>query len=233
MKINKLKKKYLKHKRIKDKELFPEGQVRLSGIGGCLRAQVYSALGYPRKEPGLKTLSIFEAGHLCENFVHKIYKKEYGKENIEKQVEIETPYKNLDGTPIIGHADFWIKAEEENILVEVKSIREGAKHFGLPKKEHKLQLIAYLHFFLKTYKGKLIYVVKDTFELIPFSIDNTGFRLSNGIIDKRMNKLKECLEERKLPKREHSSQNKYPCYWKTKDGSSGGCDFRKICWKLK
>jgi len=233
MKVNKLKKKYLKAKQEKKKEIFKEGEIRLSAIGSCMRAQVYSGLGYPRKEPNSKKLGIFEMGDRCEKFVYDIYKKEYGKENVLKQVQIESFSSNKDGSPIIGHADLYVIPED--ILIEVKNIKSGAKYFNLPKEEHKWQLIAYLHFFHKTFKGKLIYVVKDTLELITFPIDNTGFRLSCASygIDSRLNKIRKGIEEKKLPKREHKSPNKYPCFWKTRDGETGGCDFRKRCWRLE
>lgn len=69
-------------------------------------------LGAEPVEPDAQTLRYFARGHLYSDYVCRQLEAKHGKENVQREVEIEWPL----GT---GHADAYIPSEK--LLVEIKS----------------------------------------------------------------------------------------------------------------
>lgn len=85
-----------------------------SDIGDCLRKSYCSKM-YPAPELTLEKLLVFGRGHIAERIVENIldgldYVKQYEAEGL------------LDGFPIKAHCDFLVKAEDELIYIECKTV---------------------------------------------------------------------------------------------------------------
>jgi len=157
-KINKLIEKYLDKKQEDDssKHLpLLDNEFYASSVGGCPRLIYYSKV-FPDRKKDPKSLKVFVLG----NLVHDFLQKEVLSGESEVPLVIETK-----GVKIKGRLD----QVDDNFIYEIKSVSTLRFVKEQPQKHHVLQLMLYLKAF-KREKGKIVYVEKNTFDIIEHEI---------------------------------------------------------------
>lgn len=91
---------------------FAPTAVRASELSRCARMCALRGRGADQADFDAQTLRYFARGHLYSDYVCRQLEAKHGKQNVEREVEIEWPL----GT---GHADAYIQSEK--LLVEIKS----------------------------------------------------------------------------------------------------------------
>ena len=140
-----------------------------SSFGKCYRAQYWNRLNEPKTNPlEAKTLRIFKVGNLIHNFFQGILGMEYSSE-----VKVETEN-------VLGFADL-VNIEE---VVDIKSVRsyqyklmkdrKKKYDFKTEKKDNILQ-VAYYGKSLGKKRGRLIFVDKDSLDVIEFEFAISEF----------------------------------------------------------
>ena len=141
----------LKHKPLKDNEFYA------SSAGMCPRV-MYFDKKYGRKEPGMKVQKIFVLGNLVHDFV---------QEKLFKAGESESPaILAMNGIVVRGRLDHL----DDEFIWELKSIANIKYVQYKPKIENVYQIMIYLKA-IGRLKGKLVYVEKNTFDVVEHKVD--------------------------------------------------------------
>ena len=134
----------------KDKE---QTSWHASSLGGCLTGDYLVRKGIAKKEFDDRTLRVFGAGRMFEDWLIGLIAKKTKK--FKKQVRVEWKEMNLT-----GYADLVING----LVYEIKTIHSfGLKHLEKngAKDQHKMQLWCYLKG-LKKKEGRIIYLEKNS-----------------------------------------------------------------------
>ncbi len=177
---------------------FHPGELRLSEVGRCKRAQVLRVLGYEAKEFNETTAGYFEGGNIHEDYVVNLYRK--AEIEIEQQITVPTPY------GATGHADIDLP---DGTIVEVKYVGKSSFENGIPKDEHIWQVMAYLHF-LGRKQGELVYVTSHPLRCRAIPVYYT--EEAGQQIEATLSELRECIDTETLPPIEFEP-DAYPCSW--------------------
>jgi CRISPR/Cas system-associated exonuclease Cas4 (RecB family) len=196
---------YLENQRNKEQTRF-----YITDAGKCPRAVFFKFKNAPKEPTNPRIMRIFEHG---ENIHRSIFNVLY-RLKIGVTTEIPIPPQEI----VSGRADAILCMDNENYVLDIKSINSMIfRNLGSPKEENIYQIQLYMHFFgIK--KGILLYVDKDQQELKEFFIDYDE-KLCSGLMDK-FYALKGQIESDVLPER----LNDYPKNWQC-----NYCVFREIC----
>jgi CRISPR/Cas system-associated exonuclease Cas4 (RecB family) len=210
---------HLKQKQVNSDRMM-RNKLHPSTIGMCQRKIAFEMIMVPYKIEGERVQRIFENGHS----LHHRYESMFEEMGILVQSEMKIEKENIS-----GHTDAWIKIrsftnpEGEDILVELKSASSRSfdwmKENNTPKKEHKAQLMFYMH--LTGIKKGIIFVEnKDNQDVWEHELDydeefaNKLFEKANYIIEKS---IKRVLPE--IPDKYHTPSS-YQCKY---------CSFNFYC----
>jgi len=186
--------------------------IHASAIGKCERELYYDAFLREKKfEP--RIMRIFENG---DSFHRRMIRTLYRLKDI-RLVSSEISISNND--LVKGTCDAIISMNNENYIVDFKSINDfGFKVLDKPKEEHKMQILIYCYFF-NIKKGIIIYENKDTQELKEFIIDYDE-KYVKLLLDK-IKFINECIKNKILPsKPEFREDERWKCNY---------CRYRKYC----
>lgn len=195
---------------------------RGSLLGGCIRAHWYSANGVPPSEPfTADTLRIFAMGNAVGNFLQDILQEKYGD-----RIEFEVPVES-DKNDFAGNIDGLLRLEDDCYAVlEFKSIKSGGfKRLKEAKPEHATQVASYARFLGEAYddagidvslEAWVIYVCKDSFELIEFPVDIPSW----GDRAQRVLNVLNYYGDRTPPRFPDAARRKWPCGW---------CNWKAVC----
>lgn len=112
----------IKENKEKDPEYYEhrEGVIHATSVAKCLRGVVHGMLGAEKDNPiGTRTLGVFKAGNLFEDFIIDAL----GKKIIHRQREYTYKYKNIT---LVGRSDFTIDDEGTMRVGECKSVHSDA-----------------------------------------------------------------------------------------------------------
>lgn len=206
------------------KQTRPMRKLHPSTIGMCQRKIVLDMLMVPKAMPESRLMRIFENGHSLHHRYEKLFQ--------EMGVLIKDEMK-LEADNISGHTDAWIRVYSldnpngQDYLVELKSAFsksfEWMQKNNTPKKEHRDQLMFYLHLVRKQgipiERGIILVENKDTQELWEFELDydpQAGNRL-----EEKANWCISLAKERMLPP---IPPKHTPSFYKC-----GMCDYNFYC----
>lgn len=187
---------HLKQKQIKSDRVM-RNKLHPSTIGMCQRKIAFEMMMVPYKIEEERVQRIFENGHS----LHHRYETMFEEMGILVQAEMRIEKENIS-----GHTDAWIKIrsftnpEGEDILVELKSASSRSfdwiKENNTPKKEHKAQLMFYMH--LTGIKKGIIFVEnKDNQDVWEHELEYDE-SFANQLFDKANYIIKKA-KERMLP----------------------------------
>ena len=145
----------------KDREEKEQKSWYASALGGCLTGAYLVRKGIAKKEFDDRTLRVFAAGRMFEEWLIKLIAEK--EEKFETQVRIEWPEMNLT-----GYADLVING----LVYEIKTINSwGFKYLekGGAKEQHKMQTWVYLKCLGKK-ESRIIYLEKDTLAVKEFPL---------------------------------------------------------------
>lgn len=182
----------------------------ISDAGKCPRAVFFKFKNAPREPMDARIMRIFEHG---ENIHRSIFNILY-RLRLGVVTEIPIPSQEI----ISGRADAILCVNNENYVLDIKSINSMIfKNMQQAKEENVFQLQLYMHFF-NIKKGILLYVDKDQQELKEFFIDYDE-QLAKSLLDKFYS-LKQQVETNVIPAR----LTDYPRNWQC-----NYCQFKDIC----
>ncbi len=184
------------------KQTRPMRKLHPSTIGMCQRKIVFDMLMVPKVMPDDRLMRIFDNGHA----MHERYESLFEEMGIQVKNEMKIEFGEIS-----GHTDAWIKVYSiENpmgmdYLVELKSAFSKSFEWmaknNQPKKEHRDQLMFYLHLVQKMgiliNKGIIYVENKDTQDIWEYELE---YDSSSG--QKLEDKANWCIslaKERKLP----------------------------------
>ena len=145
----------------------------------CLRYLYFSYFGEKQEfEP--QTIRIFDNGH----GVHERLQDYLQKAGVLKELEFPVSDKEYQ---IYGRCDGVVQLNGKRGVLEIKSINTKRFAGDLPKKEHVVQLMMYLHL-LGLRGGVILYECKDTQELKEFYM-----ALDKEVVEKTLEKVKTVL----------------------------------------
>ena len=158
----------------------------------CLRYLYFSYFG-KKQEFDPQTLRIFDNGH----GVHERLQGYLHKAGVLIEKELSVSDKEYQ---IYGRCDGIVQLNRKRGVLEIKSI--NAKGFAgeLPKKEHVVQTMMYIHL-LGLRGGVILYENKDTQELKEFYM-----ALDNEVVEKTLEKVKSVLSyisKKQIPPRRY------------------------------
>jgi hypothetical protein len=153
---------------------------RGSTLGGCLRAQYYSANGVEPSNPFEPRLyRIFEQGHVIADVLYKKLEASGLFDSIEFEVPIEWQEMNFSGN--IDHLVQWADTNQLEVI-EMKSMNSnGFKYLKGPKPEHAIQAASYAVSLERTLdpsvnvSARVVYVSKDDFLISEYTIDRDWY----------------------------------------------------------
>lgn len=182
----------------------------ISDAGKCPRAVFFKFKNAPREKMDARILRIFERGeHLHRNIFNILYRLKIGV-----TTEIPIPAQEI----ISGRADAILCVNNENYVLDIKSMNSMVfRKLTAPKEENAQQLQLYMHYF-NIKKGILLYIDKDRQELKEFIVHydaNLVQSLLGGLEE-----LKKQIESDTVP----PTIPEYPGNWQCKY-----CQFRQIC----
>jgi len=182
----------------------------ITDAGKCPRAVFFRFKNAPREAIPARIMRIFEHG---ENIHRGIFNVLY-RLRLGVTTEIPIPSQEI----ISGRADAILCINNENYVLDIKSIN-GMIFKGLtaPKEENVYQIQLYLHFF-NIKKGILLYIDKDQQEMKEFFVDYDE-ALCKSLLDKFYG-LKEQVESNMVPARLDSYPKNWQCSY---------CQFKDIC----
>ncbi|MCD6547053.1 MAG: PD-(D/E)XK nuclease family protein [Nanoarchaeota archaeon] len=193
------------------------GRYYPSEIGSCLR-KIWFSYKYP-KETESELLKIFKIGDMLHNFVVEVIKSEKNPdvELIDAEMPFELKMKNF---VISGRVDdiVLLKANNKNILVEVKSISNVNK-LEKAKPQHVMQLQLYM-FATKIRDGMLLYVDKRNLKSKVFTIPYDEIEAIKAL--ERFSILHEHLSNNTIPEPEAKldEEKSWMCKY---------CEYRDLC----
>ncbi len=157
------------------------GVVHATQLSGCLRGASYAILGTPpQHEPEARTLGVFKAGNLFEEFIIETL----GTKVIHKQREYKYKYKNIT---LVGRSDFIIDDNGVMRIGETKSVpsdsfwyREREGTLVAYQNQIQLQVYMWLERILNgnNWDGIFSYVSKD-----DCTVAGAPIRFNQRIID--------------------------------------------------
>ncbi len=196
---------YLENQKNKEQTRF-----YISDAGKCPRQVFFKFKNAPREPMNARILRIFEHG---ENIHRSIFNILY-RLRLGVVTEVPIPSQEI----ISGRADAILCVNNENYVLDIKSINSTIfKNMQNPKEENVFQLQLYMHFF-NIKKGILLYIDKDQQDLREFFIDYDE-QLTKSLLDK-FHSLKQQVETNVIPVRLAD----YPRHWQC-----NYCQFKDIC----
>lgn len=117
-----------------------------------------------------------------------------------------------DNPPIFGYGDGLLKWEEEEIILEIKTMNsEGfdyARNSGKPRASHVMQLLIYMKILNKPV-GVLIYENKNNHELLvfPIEVNDVYKQWVNGLFD-WLKEVRGSWKNKNLPEKNYRSNSK-------------------------
>lgn len=192
----------------------------LSDSGRCPRMRVLKALNVPHRGPSAREIEITMLGDVIHDYLwqHRIAKV---WPDAEREVWLDTPY---------GRARMDAVVPSENLIVEIKKAKsQDIEH--LPKREHVVQLQAYMHF--SSYKrGVLLYAVLGLgWSELAFDVP---YEPSTGAaIEAELDYLRSLIEKHEPPPVPSGYvPTRYPCSWYDKElGVRHWCGYGLHCWR--
>jgi CRISPR/Cas system-associated exonuclease Cas4 (RecB family) len=196
---------YLENQKNKEQTRF-----YITDAGKCPRAVFFKFKNAPREAMEPRILRIFEHG---ENIHRSIFNILY-RLRIGCVTEIPIPSQEI----ISGRADAILCMNNENYVLDIKSINSMIfKRMQGPKEENVYQIQLYMHYF-NIKKGILLYVDKDQQELKEFFLDYDE-ALCKSLLDKFYS-LKEQVEKNIVPARLADYPRNWQCSY---------CQFKDVC----
>ncbi|MEK7664846.1 MAG: PD-(D/E)XK nuclease family protein [Patescibacteria group bacterium] len=196
---------YIENQKNKDQAKF-----YITDAGKCPRAVFFKFKNAPRESLPARILRIFEHGeHMHRNIFNILYRLRIGV-----TTEIPIPAQEI----ISGRADAILCIDNENYVLDIKSINSMIfRNLLQPKEENVCQIQLYMHYF-NIKKGLLLYIDKDQQNIKEFLVsydENLVKGLLDGFYD-----LKSKIEADNIPVRLQD----YPKNWQC-----GYCQFKDIC----
>jgi len=191
----------------KDKE---QTRFYISDVGKCHRSVFFKFKNAPGKKMEPRILRIYERGeYLHRNIFNILYRLKIGM-----TTEVTIPAQEI----ISGRADAILCMNNENYVLDIKSINSSIfKNLTQPKEENVYQLQLYLHYF-NIKKGILLYIDKDQQDIKEFLL-NYDEKLVQSLL-KDFETLKGKVDSNIIPQRLPD----YPGNWQCRY-----CRFKEIC----
>lgn len=182
----------------------------ITDAGKCSRAVFFKFKNAPREITDARILRIFEHGeHIHRNIFNILYRLRIGV-----TTEIPIPQQEI----ISGRADAILCIENENYVLDIKSINSMLfRNLLEPKEENIYQIQLYLHFF-KIQKGILLYIDKDRQEMKEFVVHYDENMVKQLLED--FDKLKIKVDQNDIPERLPDYPKNWQCQY---------CQFKDIC----
>jgi len=196
---------YIENQRNKEQTHF-----YITDAGKCPRAVFFRFKNVPRTAVEARIMRIFEHGeHIHRNIFNILYRLRIGV-----TTEIPIPSQEI----ISGRADAILCIDNENYVLDIKSMNSMIfRKLLQPKEENVYQIQLYLHYFgIK--KGILLYIDKDQQEIKEFFVDYDE-TLCKSLLDK-FYLLKEKVEANIIPERLKDYRKNWQCNY---------CQFKDIC----
>lgn len=189
-----------------------KAQIRfyITDAGKCGRSVFFKFKNAPRKKMDPRILRIFDHGEqLHRNIFSILYRLKIGV-----TTEVSIPAQEI----ISGRVDAILSINNENYILDIKSINSSIFR-GLtgPKEENLYQIQLYLHFF-KIKKGILLYIDKDKQEFKEFIVEYDS-NLCQGLLEK-FKELQKKINSDTVP----PVLSDYPKNWQC-----DYCQFREVC----
>ena len=196
---------------------------RGSTLGGCLRAQHYSATGVEPSNPFEPRLyRIFEQGHVIADVLYKKLEASGLFDSIQFEVPVVWEEKNFSGN--IDILVQWKGATEEEVI-ELKSMNSrGFTYLKSPKPEHAIQAASYAlareHLTGSPVTARVVYVSKDDFRIAEYTVGSEWYDKALRVLDVGNKFLEQGRIPWRLPLAEGQDvKKKWPCagcQWLTK-----------------
>jgi len=182
----------------------------VTDAGKCPRAVFFRFKNVPREPVEARIMRIFENGeHIHRNIFNILYRLRIGV-----TTEIPIPSQEI----ISGRADAILCINNENYVLDIKSMNSMIfRKLVEPKEENVYQIQLYLHYF-NIKKGILLYIDKDQQEIKEFFVEYDE-NLCKDLLDK-FYALKADVEANKIPAR----LPEYPRNWQC-----NYCQFKDVC----
>lgn len=182
----------------------------VTDAGKCQRAVFFKFKNVVCEKADPRLLRIFEHGELLHrNIFNILYRLKIGV-----TTEVKIPEQEL----ISGRADAILCLNNENYVLDIKSINSMAfKKLLAPKEENIYQIQLYLHYF-KIKKGILLYIDKDRQEIKEFVVNYDANLVGQLLIG--FEQLKNKIINNILP----VALFDYPKNWQC-----SYCQYRQIC----
>jgi len=182
----------------------------ITDAGKCPRAVFFKFKEVPRAQMDARILRIFEHGeYLHRNIFNILYRLRIGV-----TTEIPIPAQEI----ISGRADAILCVDNQNYVLDIKSINSMMfKKLTTPKEENVYQIQLYMHYF-KINKAILLYIDKDQQEIKEFIVQYDQV-LVEGLL-KAFCDLKAKIEGNVVP----VVLADYPSNWQC-----SYCQFKEIC----
>ena len=196
---------YLENQRNKEQTRF-----YITDAGKCPRAVFFRFKNAPRAAVDARIMRIFEHGeHIHRNIFNVLYRLRIGV-----TTEIPIPPQEI----ISGRADAILCVDNENYVLDIKSMNSMIfRKLLKPKEENIYQIQLYLHYF-NIKKGILLYIDKDQQEIKEFFVDYDE-ALCKSLLDK-FYALKKQVEIDMVPERLIDYPKNWQCNY---------CQFKDIC----
>ena len=182
----------------------------VTDAGKCPRAVFFKFKNAPRAKMDPRILRIFERGeYFHRNIFNILYRLRIGV-----TTEVPIPSQEL----ISGRADAILSMNNENYVLDVKSINSMVfRNLREPKEENVYQIQLYLHYF-NIKKGILLYIDKDQQEMKEFLV-NYDSNLVGSLI-RNFEDLKVKIDRNIVPSRISGWPSNWQCRY---------CQFKDIC----
>lgn len=144
---------------------------------------------------------------IAQRFLDEKYFEETGKER--DTTEFKVTYSD---PPIFGYGDAMLNWENEEIVGEIKTMKNDAfeyhKLHGKPKLSNVMQLLIYMKI-LKKSKGVLIYENKDNHDLLVFPIEVNDHYIAwiDNTFD-WMRRVRQSWKDKQIPQKNYRSNSK-------------------------
>lgn len=196
---------YLENQKNKEQTRF-----YITDAGKCPRAVFFRFKNAPREPMEARIMRIFEHGeHVHRNIFNILYRLRLGV-----TTEIPIPSQEI----ISGRADAILCVNNENYVLDIKSMNSMIfRNLAQPKEENVYQIQLYLHYF-NIKKGILLYIDKDQQEIKEFFVEYDEV-LAKSLLDKFYG-LKAEIEANKIPARLQDYPRNWQCNY---------CQFKDIC----
>jgi len=184
----------------------------ITDAGKCPRAIFFRFKNMPREPVEARIMRIFEHGeNIHRNIFNILYRLRLGV-----TTEIPIPSQEI----ISGRADAILCVNNENYVLDIKSMNSMIfRNLTQPKEENIYQIQLYLHYF-NIKKGILLYIDKDQQEIKEFFVEYDE-ALCKDLLDKFYG-LKDLIEQNKIPPRLADYSKNWQCNY---------CQFKNTCKK--